>query len=443
MLAGSVRLAGNPLPVEEIPNGSEVEVDPGGPAVVRLADGSRAELAAAARAVLHGPVGDVRQVLRLEEGKGTFTAERAARQFRVETPVGRVTVTGTKFSVELRELRAKGDREMKGKLALAMAVTVMAGSVSVEYDGRTKTLTAGESRVFGAEGERPREGGLPEGVRGFSGKVRGVVVAKGDKDTFTFKVGRVLQTWRGSKARRPQALVGQTVKVGPRWHKTDRGWRPVAVHVAFIRKLKPGHEFTIEIANFEGNGFSILELGEEQRKWAMQGSEGEGGERKEGEHKEGERKEGEREGALPAGVIGFSGSVRGVVVAKNEKGFTFKVGRVLRTWEGNKAPRPNDLVGMTLKVGPRWEKKHGKRRPVFAHVVFIHHVVKPGAEMNLDIKHAERDVFMILELSGDQRELVEKVVHEMRKKRHREGEKREGGERDGEKKEGEGGDWDF
>ena len=60
------------------------------------------------------------------------------------------------------------------------------------------------------------EDSLPQGLRGFSGQVRGIVVAKGGKNTFTFKVGRVLRAWQGNEAEDPELLVGRTVTVGPR-----------------------------------------------------------------------------------------------------------------------------------------------------------------------------------------------------------------------------------
>lgn len=107
---------------------------------------------------------------------------------------------------------------------------------------------------------------LPEALRGFSGQARGVVKAKGDKNTFTFKVGRVLRVWKGNKAKDPESLAGRSIRVGPRWEKGDgRKWRPVARHVAFIRQLKVGQEMTLEVRNMEGSHFTILELSADQR----------------------------------------------------------------------------------------------------------------------------------------------------------------------------------
>ena len=115
---------------------------------------------------------------------------------------------------------------------------------------------------------------LPDGVKGFSGRVRGLVTAKGDKNTFTFKVARVLKVWKNNKAEKPEALAGHTVRVGPRWVQGDNGkWHPLERHVAFIRQLKVGEELTLEIFNAEGNHFNILELSAEQRESAMVGIE--------------------------------------------------------------------------------------------------------------------------------------------------------------------------
>ncbi len=348
---------------------------------------------------------------------------------------------------------------MKSKLALAMAVAVVAGSVSVEYNGKEHRLTAGQNRVFGAEKEgrdhkeKPKSS-LPEGVHGFSGMVRGLVVAKGDKNTFKFKVGKVLKVWKGNKAKRAKALVGQTVKIGPRWEKRDGHWRENELHVLFIRKLKPGHEVNLEIVNQEGDHFSILELAGVQREWAKKGDKHEGdkkdgdkhdGNKHDGDKKDGDKKDGEhREGGLPKGAIGFSGMLRGVVVAKGKKDTcTFKVAKVLKTWKGSRAANAQDLVGLTIKVIARRIKKHGKRRPDYLHVVFIRHILKAGQEVTLEVKHAEDHYFSLLELSADQRESVKKLIRDKHEKGKHEREKHKEKRKEKEKEEEKGDNWDF
>lgn len=102
---------------------------------------------------------------------------------------------------------------------------------------------------------------LPHGLRGFSGRVRGVVVEKGEEGVW-FRVGRVLEVWDNSKAENPDALAGRTVRVGPKWVRGDEGgeWHPMELHLAFIAGLNPGAEMNLEIQNVEDDGFQILEL---------------------------------------------------------------------------------------------------------------------------------------------------------------------------------------
>ena len=107
---------------------------------------------------------------------------------------------------------------------------------------------------------------LPENLRGFSGQVRGVVAARHDDNSFTFKVVRVLKVWDGNEAEEPKSIAGRSLRVGPRWAKGDDGrWRPLERHVAYARRLKVGEEMTLEIRNVEGDRFQILELSHEQR----------------------------------------------------------------------------------------------------------------------------------------------------------------------------------
>jgi len=120
--------------------------------------------------------------------------------------------------------------------------------------------------------------------------------------------------------------------------------------------------------------------------------------------------------SLPKSLYGFSGMVQGAVVSKGDgHTFTFKMKKLLRVWRDNKASNPAAIVGRTVHVGSRWVKnKRGKWHRVEAHVAFIR-TLKPGQAMTLEIKHAERHMFAILELSEEQRQLVEKAKAEFRK----------------------------
>lgn len=113
----------------------------------------------------------------------------------------------------------------------------------------------------------------PEGLVGFSGQVRGVVVKKRDNNVVEFKVGRIIRTWENNKADQPEALKGRTVPVGPTWVQESEGgkWHPVESHIRFLRSLEPGEELTLELRHAEREHFAILELSQEQRERAARG----------------------------------------------------------------------------------------------------------------------------------------------------------------------------
>jgi hypothetical protein len=118
--------------------------------------------------------------------------------------------------------------------------------------------------------------GLPDGVSGFSGRARGVVQAVNDDGTVMFKVFRVLQTWKNNEARKPELLVGRTVKVGPRIRREgELKGKPDPLCAAFLKTLEAGREITLALRNVPaGDTFEILELTREQRAAAK--GEGEG-----------------------------------------------------------------------------------------------------------------------------------------------------------------------
>ncbi len=446
VLAGRVLVDGQE--VSRIPEGAALEVAGNGPATIRLADGSRAELSPASRAVLCGGVGELRQVVKLDRGKGDFNVEKGAKKFRVDTPVGKVTVLGTEFSVELRPAVSKGEGKMKGKMALALVVAVAAGSVRVDFDGKEHVLSVGQQRVFGREreGDGKKESGLPESVRGFSGRVRGAVVTKGKKHTFTFKVGRVLKTWKGSKAKKPAALVGLTIKIGPRWQKNKRGkWRPVEIQVLFIRKLKAGSELTLEVRNVERDEFAILELDRDQRTWALKkGGEREGekreGERREGEKKEGERREGERrEGDRPRRYVLSDGKAEarflGLVLGR--EGAKLKI-KILKVGKAHKKLP----VGKTVIFAAQWEKKEGGGWRPSRREMKVFKALRRGDRVECGAYFDKHPRLCIVELAGGGEKERKEHKDGKREGKHREGEKREGEKKEGAKKEG-GDDLDF
>ena len=97
--------------------------------------------------------------------------------------------------------------------------------------------------------------------------------------------------------------------------------------------------------------------------------------------------------------------MRGVVVKKRDENvIEFKVGRILQIWENNGAERPEALKGRTVPVGPSWMRQGegGKWHPVESHIRFLR-TLEPGEELTLELRHAEREHFAILELSEEQR----------------------------------------
>ncbi len=267
VVAGTVLVDG--VASGEIANGAKVEVAGGKTAEIRLADGSTAWLEPESRAVLAGPVGDVRQVVELEGGKGSFKVEKEPRQFKVRTQVGSVTVTGTEFSVELLPREAKGEGQMRGKLGLALAVSVIAGAVQVDYDGRTETLTMGMSKTYGEEGEkregvrRDGEGEKREGVLRDGESIVGKKLAVSEKPAAATFVGTVAgreralvriviekiegQTeWTGPKGEdgKPRAVkvvVGEPLAVCAQWEKGEDGkWRPSRNEMRLLGALRRG-----------------------------------------------------------------------------------------------------------------------------------------------------------------------------------------------------------
>ncbi len=100
----------------------------------------------------------------LEKGEVSCAVKRQHGTFTVQSPVGTVTVTGTRFSVRLVE--EKGEAEM---LQQSLFVCVLVGAVVVTGAWGSVSLAEGQERKFpaAAEGEK-------------AGTVVGVITAKGD-----------------------------------------------------------------------------------------------------------------------------------------------------------------------------------------------------------------------------------------------------------------------
>jgi len=125
-----------------IAEGSTLSVQGPAPAVIDLSDGSRATLDPATQLTLRGRVDSTRQVLHLTSGGGQFQVPHGGGQFRIDTPVGSLTVLGTQFTAVLRSPRS-------------LFLSVEAGTVRFDGEGKTFTLSTGQSRTFGPEPDRP------------------------------------------------------------------------------------------------------------------------------------------------------------------------------------------------------------------------------------------------------------------------------------------------
>ncbi len=130
-----------------IPDGSRVEVAGETAAVIRLADGGLAELGPQTAVVLHGRRGRVLE-MELDRGGGRFQVKRAGRPLRVDTPAGTITARDTEFSLELRPEDDNGGEPMNEKVALLLAVAVLAGDVEVRSKDQNYLLASGETGLF-------------------------------------------------------------------------------------------------------------------------------------------------------------------------------------------------------------------------------------------------------------------------------------------------------
>ncbi len=297
--------------------------------------------------------------------------------------------------------------------------------------GRMIACAAAVLFTAGAFADDGRE--LPEGMRGFSGVLRGKVTEKVDNG-FRLQVQEVVKVWEGNKAAKPADAVGLTLLVNVQWRQGDGGaWHPVEQHLRFVRSLEAGETVAVEAVNDEGGRLHILELSKEQlekmeqREAAREKKEraGEEGRKKEGKkegakkeekaprgEKEGEGKkpageEGAREKALepqfPAGIKGFCGTLRGVVVGKAENGFLLKVGKVVNLWKKNEAKDPRSVVGSVVLVNVQWRQGDGgNRHPDETHTRFVNGLAA-GQEISIEVQNDEAERLHILELTKEQR----------------------------------------
>ena len=161
VVSGKIRLDGRES--DHVTEGGTIEVVGDVPALIRLADGARAELAPASEAVVRGRSEGLRQTVELGRGGGKFQVGDGGR-FRVRTPAGSVTAGPAEFTVELQPVTSNDEEEsMLGKKSLLLVVAALVGDLEVSNSGRRYVVAAGQTRAFAADGKevtgKPNAGG--------------------------------------------------------------------------------------------------------------------------------------------------------------------------------------------------------------------------------------------------------------------------------------------
>jgi hypothetical protein len=157
VLSGRVLVAG--VEAALVPDGAPLEVAGDADAVIRLAEGTRAELGPASRAVLRGRGATWDRLVELDRGRATI--HTGGRRLQVTTPMGTVRGLDAAFTVELQPDDTE-EETMNNRGTLLLVVAALIGQVEVHSAGRDYLLAPGKSWVFAAEGKtfvKPSLGG--------------------------------------------------------------------------------------------------------------------------------------------------------------------------------------------------------------------------------------------------------------------------------------------
>ncbi len=161
LLSGSITTVDG-RPLTSVDPGSPIVVSGSANAEVALSDGSSAQLSPTTQAVFRRRSSKGRGTIDLLHGHGRFHIAKGKDPMHIVTPVGRVVVLGTRFSIDCP--RRPGYRTME--------VAVQEGKVRVEVGGEPVLLSAGEQRNFvdpeATRPAKPREGVL---IAAASGRV--------------------------------------------------------------------------------------------------------------------------------------------------------------------------------------------------------------------------------------------------------------------------------
>ena len=127
-----------------------------------------------------------------------------------------------------------------------------------------------------------------------------------------------------------------------------------------------------------------------------------------------ERKKDAEQRGLPRSLYGFSGMVSGIVASKGDGHIRLTVGELLRVWKGNKASNARSIIGRTVDVGPRMVRnERGTWQKNRLHSAFLMSL-RRGQHIVLEISHAGRNRFQVLELSGKQRKHAKRAADRRR-----------------------------
>jgi hypothetical protein len=110
---------------------------------------------------------------------------------------------------------------------------------------------------------------------------------------------------------------------------------------------------------------------------------------------------GTESGKVPDGGKGYIGYLKGAIVS-NEKGIAkLKVSAVLEVDKNSAASKPDSLIGQEIRVAPG----HGGGGVNDVQAAFVRGL-DIGEEVTLQLKHHEGDLFLIMELTQEQRESI-------------------------------------
>lgn len=112
---------------------------------------------------------------------------------------------------------------------------------------------AGEHPEGGAKGAKDAQ----EGTRSIRAKVHGVVVSKGENNTFNFKVSSVLGGSLSNVSFELKTLVGKTLEIHAKMENGEQGPHKDYQAMFFNKMLHPGLELGLDICNEDNHGWEL------------------------------------------------------------------------------------------------------------------------------------------------------------------------------------------